>query len=1006
MAAPYGDGLFLNEPPKGNGLEIEDIFHLVVPKPEDPVNDSRIDSKYPNVAIITPDSINNRFGGMWALEQLDLSMPFYTEMYLHLGHQYNKSGTVADGMTFTMHNDPDGINAIGGAGEGLGVYRGRKWTGGYWNGYPVTARHGTFLKNSLVIEFDTYRNTTKDGAFVDDPLGSFPAHCALLIPRSTTIYTRDHKNQYFFTPSQNWIRFEVGWTPDDNGGGTINYSFDGNQMSYSVNSIMSTFGGTKVWWGFTGASGYYTSVQAVALTRLPEQGITAEKSVKNAAGVYIDKGTAFPGDILTYTIRVTSKTTTGPVGPVVINDRVSEYVEDAAGMVRVTTNDGDEFSVTPTYADTVMTVFTDRSLAKKGDWIEITFNVRVREDAARSIVENYAVIEAGLPETQNTNTTEVTILAGGDPVKEVSGDSAAGQGGSKVSAGDEITYEITYTNFDVEEADITITDELPDGVDHVLGGNYYADTHTVIWTKPDVPGGESGKVSLVVRVNDSAVVKVENSATVKVGNNEARITNIVRNPVTPEDPVKSVPDTSAAGYGGSAVGLGDEITYDISYSNYAETAATIAITDRLPAGVDFVSATAGSVYDDLNYVVTWTLPDVPSGESGKVSLVVRVNESAVVKIENEAAVQVGENSPLTTNIVENPVTPQNPKKKVSDDSEAGQGGSTVKAGDSMTYEITYLNYKDTAAAIVITDRLPDEVDFVSAMNGGIYDDAVHTVTWTLSGVPSGVGGTVSVMVVINERAVSNIENYAMVQVSENNPLTTNIVKNPVSSEDPEKRVSEMSEAGKDGSTVKAGDEITYDIIYRNYSETTATIVITDRLPAGVDFVSASNDGTHNDKTHTVTWIIQNVPSGDTGIVSVLVRVNKKAVVRIGNYAIVKVGANDPRFTNLVVNPIAGYCLGTLQSTKCRKTVKGHLIWEDNGNSDTRPPAVEIILIRDGVVYKSISMDSAGDGAFVFGCLPVWKNSDHKYNYQAEETIIPDGYTKTIEGYNIINALAP
>lgn len=134
MPAPFGDGLFVNEPPAGHGLNITDLFHIINPKPNDPGNDGKVDSKYPNVAIITPDSINNRFGGMWAKEQLDLILPFSTEIYLHLWHQYGKNDPVADGMTFTLHNDPDGIDAIGGADEGLGVYRGRKWKGTYWNG--------------------------------------------------------------------------------------------------------------------------------------------------------------------------------------------------------------------------------------------------------------------------------------------------------------------------------------------------------------------------------------------------------------------------------------------------------------------------------------------------------------------------------------------------------------------------------------------------------------------------------------------------------------------------------------------------------------------------------------------------------------------------------------------------------------------------------------------------------------------------------------------------------
>lgn len=152
-------------------------------------------------------------------------------------------------------------------------------------------------------------------------------------------------------------------------------------------------------------------------------------------------------------------------------------------------------------------------------------------------------------------------------------------------------------------------------------------------------------------------------------------------------------------------------------------------------------------------------------------------------------------------------------KKVSDNSAAGQGGSAVKVGDFITYEITYLNHEETAATIVITDKLPDGVDLVSTTGGGRYDSALHTVIWILTAIPSGESSIVSAVVLVNARALVNIENSATVKVGANELLTTNIVENPLTPEAPEKRVSDKSIGGKGGSVVKGGDEITYDILY-------------------------------------------------------------------------------------------------------------------------------------------------------------------------------------------------
>lgn len=529
-AAPYGEGNYAKEPPPGYGVDISNLFHIVEPKSSDPGINSRVDSIYPNVAIITFDR-TNQFGGMWAKEQLDFTMPFSTEMYLYLEHEYDKSGTIADGMTFTMHNDPGELNAIGGAGEGLGVYRGRKWTG--VSNY--TTDHGTYLRNSLVIEFDTYRNSISEGAHVDDPGNpDYSAHCALIIPRSNTIYIEDHQNVHFFNPTQQWVKFTVTWIPNNSGGGTLNYSFDGNDMSYQMNDINAIFGGTKAYWGFTGSTGGLTSLQAAAITRLPEPiVVVTEKTVENAQGQDINHGFAYPGEPLRYTIRVAAPPLFDTIGPIIIRDKLSAYVEYAGGKVVVTTKDGSQFEVTPAFDDGNMIIDTNQFFSSEGDWLEVTFNVTVKMDAAGNIVYNSAMITAeGLAESQETNTTEVTILP--FPEKKVSDSSEAGQNGSAVKAGDKITYEITYLNFEDSAATILIQDKLPMGVDFVSathGGVYNHATHTVTWTLSDIPSGKSGYVSVVVRVNHQAVEKIENDAIVQVGDHEPKATNQVANPV-------------------------------------------------------------------------------------------------------------------------------------------------------------------------------------------------------------------------------------------------------------------------------------------------------------------------------------------------------------------------------------------------------------------------------------------------------------------------------------------
>jgi len=192
VMAGFGDGEFASKP--FEGPDIRSVFPTFV-------GNTKVDLKITNVAIATFDK-KDQFGAMWAKEKLDLSMPFSTNMYLHLGHSLSPANVdkVADGMTFTMHNHEPALNVmIGGKGEGLGVYTGRT---------SDDRPHGVFLPNSLVIEFDTYINNDIY-SMVRDPVSLDTvkyAHCALVYPRSNNldnpILASEHKNVCFFEPTQ------------------------------------------------------------------------------------------------------------------------------------------------------------------------------------------------------------------------------------------------------------------------------------------------------------------------------------------------------------------------------------------------------------------------------------------------------------------------------------------------------------------------------------------------------------------------------------------------------------------------------------------------------------------------------------------------------------------------------------------------------------------------------------------------------------------------------------
>ena len=234
---------------------------------------------------------------------------------------------------------------------------------------------------------------------------------------------------------------------------------------------------------------------------------------------------------------------------------------------------------------------------------------------------------------------------------------------------------------------------------------------------------------------------------------------------------------------------------------------------------------------------------------------------------------------------------------------------------------------------LFSDKLDANVEFVSASDGGSCagedeEGAGGIVTWSLKDVAAGASGKVTLTVKVLEGAleseggpgkVVNGGKDAWVQVGNDAIFRLNVVENPVEETpepvDPEKpvkrEISPYEGTGKLGS-VEVDDEITYEITYRNYLTEDADVVIKDKLDPNVEFVDASDEGEYDEDTHTVTWTLEEVPAGESGSVTLTVKVLKGAleskggpgkVVNGGKTATVKIG-DEPEYTlGRVENPV-------------------------------------------------------------------------------------------------------
>lgn len=278
-----------------------------------------------------------------------------------------------------------------------------------------------------------------------------------------------------------------------------------------------------------------------------------------------------------------------------------------------------------------------------------TVIVKVEDNGTGKLNIAYSSVTKNNGDVDNGIYFENAYETSPNPVKTVKDASNNSIDNTLVSPGQLLTYTIEWANTEIgpngepASAEITITDTVPANTTYVPtenGATLDEDNSKLTWKFTAEPNAH-GTVSFTVKVNESISGEngeIDNSAL--VGN---RTTNITHN---------YLPGKTADKDANTTLKVGDELTYTIKYKNLEKDAATVTVTDAVPAGTEFVSADNGGVCE--NGTVTWNIANVASGTEGSVSFKVCVTIDAVGNsIENQAQVQIGDHNPVTTTKTEN-----------------------------------------------------------------------------------------------------------------------------------------------------------------------------------------------------------------------------------------------------------------------------------------------------------------------------------------------------------------
>ena len=407
--------------------------------------------------------------------------------------------------------------------------------------------------------------------------------------------------------------------------------------------------------------------------------------------------------------------------------------------------------------------------------------------------------------------------------------------------GDDVTYTVTVSNDGIGDAKaVVVRDVLGEGLKFVSAtGNYTFDeaTNTITWIV-DLAKGESKTFKVNATVSEYGNV----TNTVIVGNKTFN-----KNVTVPEiNPNKTVNN--------EIPNFGDNVTYSVTVTNDGiGDANNVVVCDILGKGLKFLNADGNFTYDEKTGTITWIV-DLVKGETKTFN----VNVTVLSYGDLSNKVVVGNKT-----VIKNITVPEiNPGKEINIE--------VPNFGDNVTYTVIVNNTgKVNATNVVVADKLGEGLVFVSASDGGVYNETTRTITWIINLT---AGETKYLYVNTTVSAYGNITNSVIVG---NKTFNKNVTVPEII---PIKEVN--------SSDIHIGDEITYTIAVSNPGKTNATnIVIKDVLPEGLKFINASNGGVYNPATGIITWIV-NITANSTVDLTVVANVTKSGnitnTVNVGN----------------------------------------------------------------------------------------------------------------------------
>jgi len=307
---------------------------------------------------------------------------------------------------------------------------------------------------------------------------------------------------------------------------------------------------------------------------------------------------------------------------------------------------------------------------------------------------------------------------------------------------------------------------------------------------------------------------------------------------------------------------GQEISYTLNWSVKDNSVTNLVLTDPIPAKTVFVSASDSGIYDALTNNVVWNLGSKNSGDSGSVTLTVRVD---VYTYDTDFIVNTASLDSDETEAVEDTVATEMDAHCVLTINKVDDI-DPVQPGDQITYTIEYQNTGDgicVGTGVMLAEYFDQATSFVSSapeMPHYSSDDLPYDpmpgelgepdALWQWTELAPDGPHFMTVVMDVSDQAVDGqtLTNKVCIwaeNAGSDGGEDTICTTETTTVEIPEEPYFNLSIDKLANDTVILGNQIAYTI---NWSvtgnmTTPSDVIITDTLPVNANFISAKANTT-------------------------------------------------------------------------------------------------------------------------------------------------------------------